>query len=153
MKKIRKQKENEPDYVHNDAEMVALGLRNPIYPGRDQSVWSKTDKEKAFLKKMKHSCTSDLDRGWGAPIKSIPIPGKLIVRIKPSDNFTVVAKDGRMMKKTTYSQKCIQSDIPRILSKYAESDGKVSYSKVINYSWNGKTYNPKEIPFWYGKDC
>ena len=153
MKKIRKQKEIEPVDVHNDAEMVALGLRNPIYPGRDQSVWSKTDKEKDFLKKMKHSCTSDLDRGWGAPIKSIPIPGKLIVRIKPSDNFTVVAKDGRVMKKTTYSHKCIQSDIPRILSKYAESDGKVSYSIVINYSWNGKTYNPKEIPFWYGKDC
>lgn len=146
MKKIKKQREVKPVDIHNDAEMVALGLRLPAYPGRDESVWSKTAKEKALLKKMKHSCTTKLDRGWGAPPKSIPIPGRLIVRIKPSDNFIMVTKEGKILKKTTYSHKCIQSDIPRILSKYTEKGNSI----VISYSWNGKTYNPKEVPFWYG---
>ena len=113
MKKTKKQREMKPVDVHNDAEMVSLGLRLPAYPGRDESVWSKTAKEKALLKKMKHSCTNKLDRSWGAPPKSIPIPGKLIVRIRPSDNFIMVTKGGKILKKTTYSHKCIQSDIPR----------------------------------------
>lgn len=146
MKKIKKQREVEPVDIYNDAEMVALGLRLPAYPGRDESVWSKTAKEKALLKKMKHSCTTKLDRGWGASPKSIPIPGKLIVRIKPSDKFIMVTKEGKILKKTTYFHECIQSDIPRILSKYVEKNNSI----VINYSWNGKTYNPKEVPFWYG---
>lgn len=150
IKKIKKQREVKPVDVYNDAEMVALGLRLPKYPGRDKSIWSKTAKEKALLKKMKRSCTTKLNRGWGAPPKSIPIPGKLIVRIKPSDKFTMVTKEGKVLKKTTYSHECIQSDIPRILSRYVEGNNNAFHSIVINYSWNGKTYNPKEVPFWYG---
>lgn len=40
--------------VHNDEEMRRAGLiRQPLVEPRDETVWSKTDKERALLKKYK----------------------------------------------------------------------------------------------------
>lgn len=154
MKKIvSKQKEEDLKVdVTNDAEMVALGIRLPNLTPRDQSIWTKTDKEKALLKKAKHSYHGEFSSKWGFTKKPIPVYAKLIVTIKPSKSFMIKdSETGKNLYKTTFSHKCGQSDIPAILSKYVEEDRKlkVAYPLVVKYSWNGKTYGPKELPFWY----
>ena len=82
---------------------------------------------------------------WPAPAKSIPIPGTLVVYVK-GGNFTtgkMNPKTNKPIPKNTLSHKCIQSDIPFLLSKY-----KTEKSQVTKYSWNGKTYAPDCLPFW-----
>ena len=48
-----KEKEIKKVNIYDDAEMIRLGLRQPPVQPRDESVWSKTDKERALLKKYK----------------------------------------------------------------------------------------------------
>lgn len=152
MKKvIEKQAKEEKVNVYDDAEMVALGIRNPKVPPRDPKVWTKTIEEKAKARVAKNSIKSQFSSGWGHSCRTIPVYGKLIVYIKPSSRFCMVdPKTGKKINKTVFSHNCGQSDISRILSKYKEIDNKlnVSYSIVTKYSWNGKTYNSKELPFW-----
>lgn len=152
MKKfVEKQTKEERVNVYNDEEMVALGIRKPKVSPRDPSVWTKTLEEKAKARVAKNSIKTQFSTGLGQPSRSIPVYGKLIVYIKPSSKFCIMdKKTGKKINKTVFSHKCGQSNIPTILSKYAEKDNKLnmSYSLVTKYSWNGKTYNPKEIPFW-----
>lgn len=124
---LEKKKSEKVD-VYNDHLMVTLQLRQPPLDPRDESVWTKSEEEKKELKKFR-KLKFDLGN-WGAPKKIIPIPGKLIVQV-------------RGFKKTTYSHNCIQSSIPSILNKYKEN------GDIIKYSWNGKTYAPDVLPFWY----
>lgn len=155
MKKIQK-KEHDSGWVdvHNDALMVQLGIRNPMVEPRDSEVWSKNKNEKKQAKwarrQLKHAfdhCT------WPAPFKQIDIPGKLIVQIKKTSKFSKVQPNGVKFYKTTFSHECNQSDIPEILYKYMiRGKNKQDVTLVKWYKWNGKTYSPGELPFWYGKN-
>lgn len=152
MKKvIEKQTREEKVNVYNDTEMVALGIRNPKVTPRDPAVWTKTLEEKAKARVARNTIKTQFSSVGGSCSRSIPVSGKLIVYIKPSERFLALdPKSGKKFKKTVFSHKCGQSDIPHILAKYVERDTKLnmSYSLVTKYSWNGKTFGPKELPFW-----
>lgn len=119
--------------VHDDKLMISLGMRQPIYEGRDPSVWSHTSNEKKLLKKLRNK-SYNLSKG-GFSSKHIPIRLKLIVYLKKNKIF----------KNTTYSIIVNQHEIPRILNFY--SDG--SKTLVSKYNWAGKEYSPNELPWWY----
>lgn len=125
--------------LNDDAFMVAENLRQPMRQPRDAKVWVKTDKEKKLWKKYRRFPAPNYN--WPAPSKSIPIPGNLIVY---TSGFYTGKSDGKKpVFKTTFSHKCIQSDIPYLIRKY-----KTDRCRVIRYSWNGKTYSPDSLPFW-----
>lgn len=139
-KKFEKNEEDLRVDVSNDAEMVALGIRPKNLEPRDPSIWTKSSIDKKNAKLVRQY-TKHYFEGtrWAAPQRSIPIPGKLIVQLKRNKAF----------KHTTYSYKCMQHDIPRILGHYRVGKNE----SLINwYKWNGKTYNHAELPFWYGKN-
>ncbi len=133
--------------VHNHALMVALGMRQPLYEGRDPKVWTKTKEEKKLLKQLKARCTTILPNGWpGEPTRS-RFFSKLIVRIRPSNKFKFKDKHGNEQKKTYFSHKNVcESDIPDILAKYYVWKDKARQTLVISYEWNGKTYAANELP-------
>lgn len=118
------------EHITDDDWMVAEGLRSPNVQPRDLSVWIKTDEEKEQIRKLKRQ-KYHITRGSAGGRKHIPIYLKLVVQV-------------RGWEKTTYSLKCWQADIPRIIGNFNTGDGK----EVIKYQWNGKTYKPNEVPFW-----
>lgn len=118
------------EHINDDAWMVAEGLRPPMVQPRDPSVWTKTAEERELVRKLKHQ-KYRLTRGGGGGRKYIPVYLKLIVQVKG-------------WEKTTYSLKCWQNDIPRIIGHFNAGNGQ----EVIKYQWNGKTYKPNEVPFW-----
>lgn len=120
--------------VHNDALMVELGIRQPNVEPKDISCWTKSDREKKILKKLRKRFKHSLKTGSYHTSRIIPVYGKLIIQIKPKSGY-----------KTVYSTQCGQSDIPRILSNYVDSKGE---SVVIKYRWNNKWYNYGTLPFW-----
>lgn len=128
-----KEKKVTPVDIHNDYLMVSLGIRPSVYAGRDDSVWTKTDKERELLskyRKRKYKFMSSV-----SPTKSIPVKDKLIIYLKKNNVFS----------KTTYSIVCNQHDISSILGMYQDKKGNNLVSK---YYFNGKTYSEKERPFW-----
>lgn len=115
--------------VHDDSKMIELGIRNKVWEGRDPSVWSKTNKEKAKLKKVhnhKHMHTGVASK------KVIPVFAKLIIWLKKNKEFA----------NTTYSKECWQHEIPSKLAFYGDL--------VSKYQYNGKIYRSDELPYWYG---
>lgn len=139
-RKVRKE-ENRGELrinVHNDAEMVGLGLRpKPLTP-RDPSIWSKTEQEKYELKLMK--CTGTISTGWAAPLYSVNFPGKLIVYLK---GFPKVRKEEFLNNQphSVMSHKCKQSDIADILARYKKNG-----LTILKYAWNGRTYSADSLP-------
>lgn len=123
--------------VHNDALMVSLGIRPRNVQPRDPSVWTKTDKEKKILKKLRNRYKPKFKSSSIAPKKHIPVYAKLIVQV-----------NSKAFPKTTYSHMCWQSDIQQILNNYVDKDGRPAYTK---YHWNGQDYKPGTLPFWYVK--
>lgn len=151
MEKTFKEKESPEDRVkrlrirdwNDDAFLVAEHLRQPSVKPRDPNVWTKTPKERKLWKKFRRVPAPNYN--WPEPVKTIDIPGTLVVYVK-GGNFTtgkLNPKTKKPIPKTTFSHKCIQSDIPYILGKY-----KTPKSEVLKYSWNGKTYSPDNLPFW-----
>lgn len=132
-------KKIEPVDVHNDAQMVKLGIRCPMYEGRDSSVWSKTLSEKKSLEKAKSRASKEKLRTGVPPRRAIPVKSKLIVYLKKNNKF----------QNTTYSKICYQHEIPDILSFFSgESKSKKIVNFVTKYTWNGREYNSKDLPFW-----
>ena len=102
--------------------MVELGIRLPKwYP----VFFDYSDKKLLRKERVKHK--KDIMSRWAGPIKHIPFYGKLIVYTTSKN-------------KTTFSHKCGQSDIPRILGIHDKND------EVLKYTWNGKTYNKTTLP-------
>lgn len=133
-------KKIEPVNVHNDVQMVKMGIRLPLYEGRDESIWSKTLYEKKALAKAKSRYDGEKLRTGTTPRKVIPVQAKLIVYLKKNNKFP----------KTTYSIKCFQHEILDILGFFSgESKNKKIVNFVSKYTWNGKDYTTKELPFWY----
>ena len=112
------------DHIHDDAWMVAEGLRQPKQQPRDPSVWTRTQKEREILRDCPRTRMSG---GSAGSRKHIPVYMNLIVYVQGA-------------AKTTYSIKCWQTDIRRVISSFD--------AKVIKYQWNGRTYQPNEVPFW-----
>lgn len=138
MKEVTKQKESTWIDVHDDNVMREMGFLRPfLQTPRDKSVWTKTPQEHRAIKKVKYS--SDM-HFHSIPTKIINVPGKLIIQLKKNKSFP----------KTTYSIECIQSDIPRIVSKFVVKNNKLkTFENIISkYTWNGKTYQYGELPFW-----
>ena len=133
--------------VHNHALMVYLGIRQPLYEGRDPKVWTKTKEEKRLLKQLKGRCTTILPSGWPGETPRSRFFSKLIVRIRPSNKFKFKDKHGNEQKKTYFSHKNVcETDIPNILAKYYVWKDKARQTLVISYTWNGKTYSANELP-------
>lgn len=127
--------------VHDDDVMREMGLFRPFdQTPRDESVWSKTPQEKRMLKKVRHSCKDRDMHFHSIPRKPIRVRCKLIINLFKNKHFN----------KTTYSTECWQHEIQEILAKYHVLNRKTGYyeSVVRKYSWNGKTYNPTDLPFW-----
>lgn len=124
--------------VHDDDVMRAYGLwRSYDQSPRDPSVWTKTPSERRLLKKYRHSFKGDM-HFHTIPRKIIRVRAKLIISLYKNKWFS----------KTTYSTECWQHEIPEILAKYRTIDRNgFSTSVVRNYVWNGKTYNPHDLPF------
>lgn len=133
--------------VHNHALMVYLGMRQPLYEGRDPKVWTKTKEEKKLLKQLKARCTTILPKGWPGEAPRSRFFSKLIVRVRPSNKFKFKDKHGNEQKKTYFAHKNVcESDIPNILAKYYVWKDKARQTLVISYEWNGKTYAANELP-------
>lgn len=117
------------EHINDDAWMVAEGLRPPTRQPRDPSVWSKTPAEREQVRKLKH-LEYRITRGSVGGKRYIPVYLKLVVQV-------------RGLEKTTFSLKCWQNDIPDVLSRFRSRGG-----EIIKYQWNGRTYQPNEVPFW-----
>lgn len=126
--------------VHDDAQMVELGIRHPNVAPRDNSVWTKTPNEKRLLKSARNSVRKERIHFHSIPRKSIPVYAKLIIQIKKNRRFPY----------TTYSTKCWMHEIGDVLSLYRQYNKKTNCfdNLVVKYSYNGKTYSPGERPFW-----
>lgn len=126
--------------VHDDDVMREMGFSRFDVAPRDESVWTKTPRERELLKKLRPTWKGLNMHFHTAPRKFIQVPGKLIIQLRKNNVFP----------KTTYSTKCWQSDIPHILSRYVINNKRLNISKsaVLKYTWNGRTYNYNELPFW-----
>lgn len=126
MKKEEKKKEEDKRVdVNNDAEMVALGIRNPHIKPRDPSVWTKTEKERKAWKKQRRFPAPN--SRWMPPVITSQFKGRLTVNVKG-------------LGKTTYSHNCPETDIPYLLGKY-----KSEHSSIIRAFWNGKEIDPERL--------
>lgn len=139
-KAIQKE-ENRWINVHDDNVMREMGFFRPFEQSpRDEGVWTKTPNERRLLKVVKRTGKGEDMHFHSVPSKFIGVQGKLIVQLRRNKVFS----------KTTYSIKCLQSDIQNVLSKYVVTNHRLNIpeSVVVKYTWNGKTYYPGELPFW-----
>ncbi len=139
MKKKIKKIDDDKVNVYDDDLMIELGLRCPKFIPRDESLWTKTEKEKKILKKERCRHKGKM-HFHSIPYKSIPVEAKLIVYLKKNNIFP----------RTTYSTKCLQSDINNILSKYYVQNSKDKREEclIVKYKYNDIEYRPDERPVW-----
>ena len=146
-----------PVDVHNDAEMVAIGIRVPLAKPVDESVWTKTDTEKKELAKKRAVLKHYFDHTKGVSTAkkwSIPLRDKLIITIRNHPKFRKIKKNkkGEIVTnyKTTFSHVCGQSEIKNVLKMFEVYDKqtKSKVNLVEKYYWNGKEYAPDVLPAW-----
>lgn len=119
--------------VHDDELMVSLGMRYPDLKPKDPSVWTKTPEEVRMLKVLRRRHKGKM-HFHTIPIKHIPVRARLIVQLKKNKIFP----------KSTYSSECYMHEIGDILSKYYQDKNCL----IVKYSYNGRTYEHWERPFW-----
>lgn len=119
--------------IHNDDEMRKNGLWRPynVTP-RDPDVWTKTNKERKLLNKLKYSWKKKDMHFWNIPEKRGTVTAKLIIQLKKNNKFD----------KTTYSFICRNSEIKNFLNNFTSHNHKTGkvHNYVAKYSYNGKTY-------------
>jgi hypothetical protein len=116
--------------VHDDVLMTeTLAIRPPHLKGRDKSLWTKTEFERNALDKAKHRVKKYDMHFHTKPYEIIPVVAKLVVYLRKSNRG-----------KSTFSFECKQSSVKNILLKFGKT--------LLKYSYNGKTYQPDELPFW-----
>ena len=123
--------------VHDDHLMISLGMRQPHY--YDPIYEKRTNDEKRQLRKLR--CKNKGKMHFSIPKKvSIPVFDNLIIYLKKNKYFS----------NTTYSKKCYQHEIPQILSYFhAISKSGNDQNLVMKYYFNGRTYRPYELPFYF----
>jgi len=102
--------------IVTDEEMVEMGMRPKNLEPRDQSLWSKTSKEREAWHK----------------VRNVPAPEVSSRKVSSYDPFTVkliVHTIG--MEKTTFSHICKKSQVPFILNKYKTLNSSVTNSYII----------------------
>lgn len=126
--------------VHDDAVMREMGFSRFDRVPRDESVWTKTPKERQLLKKMKHTYKDMNPHFHSIPPKRATFRAKLIIQLKPNNIFP----------KSTYSQECLNTHISDVLEKFEIIDSVTRWpeSIVAKYSYNGRTYAPNELPYY-----
>lgn len=118
--------------VNDDALMIKLGIRHPSAAPRDPSVWTKSPKEKALLKRLRNSKAGVLARGGSREKYEPLIKYTLNITIAKDDKFMQFDKRlKRKVHKTTFSHRCYKKEIPFILNRYVNEEGK---SLVKSYS-------------------
>lgn len=125
--------------VHDDDVVRAYGIWRPYNQAmRDPSVWTKTPNERRLLKRLRKSFKGRI-HFHTIPKKHIRLYDKLIINLYKNKKFN----------KTTYSTKCWQHEIPEVLARYRVEDPKTGFSTSVvrKYIWNGKAYNPDDLPF------
>lgn len=139
-KKSNSSEENRWINVHDDNVMREMGFLRPFVQSlRDKSVWEKSAYDRKMLKKFRNS-------GRNIDMHFHTIPQKVI---KVRCNLIINLRKNKKFNKTTYSIECWQHEIPFILSKFSVKNKSGNDVNIIRkYSWNGKTYNPNELPFW-----
>jgi hypothetical protein len=129
----QKKEENRWIDVHNDKVMHEMGLvRQPVYVGRDQSVWTKSKNEKRILHNEKLRYRDDSDSHFHSiPPKRNTVYAKLIIQLVPNKKFP----------HSTYSKECWDTAVPTALDVYTITNKSgVSKSLVSKYWFNGKEY-------------
>lgn len=122
--------------VHDDDLMVKLGLRYSKAIPRDSSIWTKTAKEKKEIKKARNKQRLSTSI---PPMKVIPVYDKIIIYLTKNDKFP----------NTVYSKKCWQYEIPKVLDMFSIVNSKGERKSIVSkYFYNGKTYKPREYPYW-----
>ena len=123
--------------VHDDELMVSLGIRQPPYV--EPQIIKKTNDEKRQLKKLR--CKHKEKMHFSIPRKrNIPVRDKLIIWLTKNNHF----------ENTTYSKKCYQHEIPQILGFFHALSKKGNDMNLISkYYFNGHTYKPNELPFYF----
>lgn len=135
--------QNDRDFwvdVHNSALMIELGIHPRMETPRDSSVWIKSKQEKKILRTLRCAYKGKMHMGCTLK-KSTPVYAKLIIQLKKNKHFP----------HTTYSTICGMHQIGDVLSFFSRWDRqtKTSVNIVAKYSYNGKTYKPNELPYWY----
>lgn len=120
--------------VHNDKVMREMGFFRPY----DQTNidWSKTAKERKLLRRLKHSIKKKDMHFHAMPKPRKMVVAKLIVYLAPNKEFP----------KSVYSFQCSNTSVNEILSKFQIYNRAIRCSETVvkKYSFNGKTYGPKE---------
>lgn len=134
IKKSIKKEEDRWINVHSDNECAKYGVyRAKAYEGRDESVWKRSKNERRILKNLPR--IKDTSHFPFVGVKHIPVRGKLIIYLYKNKKFS----------KTVISIECWQHEISEILCKYVSKNNQ---NLVMKYSFNGRTYDPKERPSW-----
>lgn len=138
MKKNKKELDPWID-IHDDELMISLGIRPPHLEERDPEVWTKTTQEKKLLRSLRNK-----HKGKMSPsvydIKPIPVEDKLIIQLSKNKKFP----------NSTYSINCGMHQIGDVLRYFnVEDKSGNSINVVAKYTFNGKTYEPSERPFWF----
>lgn len=123
--------------VHDDGLMVSLGIRQP--PFIDVKYGKRSNDVNRQLRKLR--CRHKQKMHFSIPKpRNIPVYGNLIVWLKKNTHF----------KNTTYSKKCYQHEIPQILRFFHFTSKKGNdQNTVLRYYFNGRTYGPDELPFYF----
>lgn len=124
--------------VHDDELMIELGIRPPHFTIED--LRTKTPNEKKLLKSYRRIHKGKMSQGLSHR-KVIPVRAKLIIQLMPNKVFS----------KSTYSTECWMHEIGNILLRYYNWNNKEQRNECLinKYMYNGKTYKPNELPFWY----
>jgi len=123
-------KELSPIDCEDNARMISLGLRPPLFE-INRSVFRKTSEEQKKLNVLKRTIKLSSDKGMFRDIHRKPI-GCLIVHIKPKDRVNKV--DGKMPKiQNTFNYKCAEHEIIDIMSTFHQG------ANIIIKKFNGRT--------------
>lgn len=142
MKKETKNDLNQKDKdwvdVHDDELMIELGIRPPHLVLED--IRTKTPNEKKLLSSYRKIHKGRMSQSV-SPKRCIPVKAKLIIQLNSNNIFP----------KSTYSTECWMHEIGSKLLRYYNWNSKEERNECLinKYMYNGKTYRPDELPFWY----
>lgn len=133
---IQEEEFNMQDIVNDPYAMFNehIWLTLPATP-RDPSVWTKTPKEKAILKRMR-KYRFNLGN-WGGPVAKGPVKYRLTIHLASTKPYSVKTRKGvKVVCQTTVSTMCYPEDVADIVAIYRRNND------VRKYHYNGKTYEP-----------